>query len=403
MRTGEHPIAFGSRCTQRPGTTISQHRQRELLAPVEGARHFRSILYGRHFVLRTDNAAVQYIMNGKPYNRRTMKWLQDMEEFSFDIEKVPATKLKHADALSRIKWPGYHPEMAKDPKEIPHVNYIQHANHDWVPIQDFRGWADSQKEDAGLRARYHQARRPDETQFAIKDGVLYQLVEKNYVPLVPKSLQHSLLCMFHGPPAQGHQGAERQYMDMKQHVYWSGMKRDVEDFVKKCDACQRHKRSYLKPPMQHQVIPSQPFEVCTMDLVARFQEVPLESEYILVIQDTLTRWVELAPVKIADADTVMNKFMTYWVSRYGPPQRLLTDRGAQFVSSIMDEFCRLFGIEKVHTIAYRPQGNGANERMHQELSKYFAMYLDHQSKGSGDGYSRMPLGPITPPTIWPSE
>jgi len=46
----------------------------------------------------------------------------------------------------------------------------------------------------------------------------------------------------------------------------------------------------------------------------------------------------------------------------------------------MDEFCRLFGIEKVHTIAYRPQGNGANERMHQELSKYFAMYLDHQSK-----------------------
>jgi hypothetical protein len=46
----------------------------------------------------------------------------------------------------------------------------------------------------------------------------------------------------------------------------------------------------------------------------------------------------------------------------------------------MAEFCDFFGIEKIHTTAYRPEGNGANERSHQELTKYFSMYLENQSK-----------------------
>jgi hypothetical protein len=103
-------------------------------------------------------------------------------------------------------------------------------------------------------------------------------------------------------------------------------------------------------------------------------------EYILVIQDMTTRWVELAPMKNTDTASILDKFMVSWVCRYGPPQRLLTDRASTFVGTMSQEYCRFFGIEKIHTTAYRPQGNGMNERMHQELTKYFSMYLDGQSK-----------------------
>jgi hypothetical protein len=47
----------------------------------------------------------------------------------------------------------------------------------------------------------------------------------------------------------------------------------------------------------------------------------------------------------------------------------------------MKEFCEFYGIEKIHTTAYRPEGNGANERSHQELTKYFSMYLENDDKG----------------------
>ena len=392
---GEHPVAYGSRLLKGPELRYP-NTDREMLAPVEGVRHFRSILYGRHFTIRTDNTAFKYIAEGKPYGRRTMKWLTDMEEFSYDIEHVSASKLRHADALSRIHWPGFKPEMARDPpereQEVPMqletpdpvgnvVHYLDDRMARWAPIEDYVGWSKEQKKDPDLRMKYRMALRPDEWRYCVKEGILFQQVDQVYVPIVPPSYRTRLLYQFHGPPAQGHLGPERTYLTMKQHVFWPGMKQEVEEFVKSCDTCQRHKRNYSRVPMQHQTIPSHPFETCTMDLIGKIPTSQYGEEYILVMQDMLTRWVELAPIKIANADTVIDKFMTYWVSRYGPPKKLLTDRGSQFTSSVMEEFSRLFDIEKVHTIAYRPQSNGANERMHQELTKYFSMYLDNQSKG----------------------
>jgi hypothetical protein len=98
------------------------------------------------------------------------------------------------------------------------------------------------------------------------------------------------------------------------------------------------------------------------------------------MQDLTTRWVELAPLKETDSESIMEKFMMYWILRYGPPIRLLTDRGANLISAVVQRCCKLFGIEKVHTTAYRPQGNGANERMHQELTKHLSIYLADKHK-----------------------
>jgi hypothetical protein len=112
-----------------------------------------------------------------------------------------------------------------------------------------------------------------------------------------------------------------------------------------------------------------------MDVIGPIPKSSYGEEYILVIQDMLTRWVEIAPMKAADSATMLSKFMNYWVCRYGPPERLLTDRGTIFLAAVTQEYCKFFGIKKVQTTAYRPEGNGANERVHQELTKYFSMYL----------------------------
>ena len=379
---GEHPIAYGSRLLKGPELRYP-NTDREMLAPVEGVRHFRSMLYGRHFLIRTDNTALKYIAEGKPHNRRTMKWLQDLEEYSYEIEHVSASKLKHADALSRIKWPGFSIEMTMDqlPTEAPEINYIDASRPVWAPIEDYSGWGPEQQKDPYIRSKYRRGIDQNNKEFLLKEGIMFQRVNNNYPVMVPKPYRTKLMYQFHGPPAQGHLGSDRTYQTMRQHVFWPGMKQDVDDFVRSCDTCQRHKRNYSRVPMQHQHIPAAPFEVVTMDLIGKIPPSQFGEEYILVIQDVLTRWVELAPIKVATAEAVIDKFMTFWVSRYGPPKKLLTDRGSQFTSSMMDEFSRLFDIEKVHTIAYRPQSNGANERMHQELTKYFSMYLDGQSKG----------------------
>jgi hypothetical protein len=117
-----------------------------------------------------------------------------------------------------------------------------------------------------------------------------------------------------------------------------------------------------------------------MDVVGPVVPSMYGEQYILVMQDQLTKWMELAPMKKADTDSILDKFMRVWVCRFGAPENLLTDRASTFIGAVSQAFCKAFGIEKINTTAYRPQGNGSNERTHQELIKYLSIFLEGQQK-----------------------
>jgi hypothetical protein len=235
LEDGEHPIAYGSRLLKGAERNY-ENTDREMLAPVEGAKYFRSILYGRHFTIRTDNTALVYLAKGDLTKKQTTKWLMDMEEYSYDIEHVAASKPRHADALSRIKWPGFPDKDEKEdqvvqpvsnnkmnhvdtpllklppaegigseettdpfpPQEL-RVHYLDAEQNTWVPVEDYAGWDMEQRKDPELRAKYQLALNDDEKDFCIKSRVLLQLKDGRYVARAPRSLRRRLLGQFHGP------------------------------------------------------------------------------------------------------------------------------------------------------------------------------------------------------------
>ena len=52
---------------------------------------------------------------------------------------------------------------------------------------------------------------------------------------------------------------------------------------------------------------------------------------------------------------------------FGVPAKLLSDRGVNFTSALVEELCLAFGIQKCRTTAYHTQCNGQVERFHQTL------------------------------------
>ena len=68
-----------------------------------------------------------------------------------------------------------------------------------------------------------------------------------------------------------------------------------------------------------------------------------------------------------EAETVADKLVDEFICRYGIPEELLTDRGAQFLSGLFVRLCQQLQIQKLNTTAYHPECNGANERMHSTL------------------------------------
>ena len=83
--------------------------------------------------------------------------------------------------------------------------------------------------------------------------------------------------------------------------------------------------------------------------------------------DRFTRWPEAIPLSDISALACARAFLYHWVSRYGVPSTLTSDRGRQFVSELWRKTAALLGTSTNSTTSYHPQSNGMVERMHHTM------------------------------------
>ena len=69
----------------------------------------------------------------------------------------------------------------------------------------------------------------------------------------------------------------------------------------------------------------------------------------------------------ANAKACAQVLVREWLSRWGVPYIMTSDRGPQFVSDLWLEVCSQMGIARDPTTSYLPQHNGKIERMHRNL------------------------------------
>ena len=90
--------------------------------------------------------------------------------------------------------------------------------------------------------------------------------------------------------------------------------------------------------------------------------------YLLTCVCRFSHWMEAEPLKDGSSESVITGLLYAWISRYGVPSRITTDRGAQFARShLFQKFIKQFGICHNQTTSYHPQANGMVERSHRQL------------------------------------
>ena len=60
-------------------------------------------------------------------------------------------------------------------------------------------------------------------------------------------LRYEILREFHCSRFAVHPGGMKMYQDFRRQYYWSGMKRQLRDFVRRCLTCQQVKAEHQKP------------------------------------------------------------------------------------------------------------------------------------------------------------
>ncbi|KAL6417861.1 hypothetical protein ACFW04_012476 [Cataglyphis niger] len=167
------------------------------------------------------------------------------------------------------------------------------------------------------------------------------------------------------------------------------MKADIQSFIRNCRSCQLKKlvRVKTKQPMVLTDTPDSAFDKVSMDIMGPLPTTRSGNNYILTIQDLLTKYSLALPLKHAGAIDVADAFTNEFICTFGAPKAILTDQGSHFLNSLMRNVARKFKIRHFRTTAYRPQSNGSVERSHQVLWEYLKHYVDKTNEW--DTYLRL--------------
>ena len=200
-----------------------------------------------------------------------------------------------------------------------------------------------------------------------------------YVP-EDVALRKELLSKHHDDPFAGHFGVEKTLELIKRHYSWPGLAKEVAEYVKTCDICQRVKVHRHKPygMLGSLPQPNGPWQEISVDFItglpySRHRRNIYDS--VLVVVDRFTKMARYIPtLKSLKAVEFADLFVEEIVGRFGTPNGIVSDRGSVFTSAFWSEFCYHLKIKRRLSTAFHPQTDGQTERQNQHLEHYLRVY-----------------------------
>ena len=204
-----------------------------------------------------------------------------------------------------------------------------------------QGWLHQRRHVPRLARRYWDFR----DELSTDDGMLL----KGPRLIIPGELQEEYLSRLH----EGHLSARKVQENAKQHMYWTGIDADIEDYTKRCQEC--IKRSQVpKEPLQPHDIPEGPWRKLGIDYFA------FDGNSYVLICDYFSKFPFLYRAKTSFwslRDRLIDLF-----SIEGYPDEIVSDNGPPFQSKEFAKFLSGLGIKHTTSSPGYPHSNGFIER-----------------------------------------
>ncbi|KAL4153639.1 hypothetical protein QTP88_001472 [Uroleucon formosanum] len=117
------------------------------------------------------------------------------------------------------------------------------------------------------------------------------------------------------PYLYGHAGIGKTIKKIKRQFNWPGLKVDVKNYIKNCESCQKNKvtNKKIKQLMVITSTSSKPFEKIFLDIVGPLVTTASGNNYILTMQDDLTKYSLGVPLPNYTVNTVAEAFVVNFV------------------------------------------------------------------------------------------
>lgn len=176
----------------------------------------------------------------------------------------------------------------------------------------------------------------------------------------------------------GHAGAYKLFKYIDRIFYWRGMRRDIKNFTRSCDICQRVKYLNYKMEGGYEFLKaSKPNELISVDFFGPLPRSIGGVQYLFVIQDVFSKLVTIYPIKRATTRVCLTKLQKHYFEKVGKPERILSDHGTQYTSLAWKSSLEAEGIKVLFSSIRHPQSNPV-ERSMREIGRILRTYCSEQ-------------------------
>jgi hypothetical protein len=172
-----------------------------------------------------------------------------------------------------------------------------------------------------------------------------------------KSIWELILKEAHETAYSIHPGSEKMYQDLKKRFWWYGMKREIAEYVARCDSCQRIKAEHQRPVglLQPLQISQWKWDDIGMDFIVGLPHTRASYDSIWVVVDRLTKATHFILVKTTyNSGVLAELYMSRIVCLHGIPNKIISDRGTQFTSHFWQQLHQALGTHLKFSSAYHP-------------------------------------------------
>lgn len=359
-----HPVAYISRQLKGKQLHLSIY-EKELLAVVFAVQKWRHYLLTNHFIIKTDQRSLKYLLEQRLNTPIQQQWLPKLLEFDYEIQYRQGKENVAADALSRV--------------EGSEVLHMAMTVLDCDLLQRIK---DAYQQDPVAKKIIEELEKSKKVKkhYVWSMGILRR--KQRIVVPADGEIRKMILEWLHSSSQGGHSGREVTIQRIKGVFYWKGLAKDVQAFLRNCSVCQQCKYDTSASPglLQPLPIPEAVWTDISMDFI---DGLPMSSgkEVILVIVDRFSKAAHFIGLSHPyTASSVAQAFLDTFYKLHGFPRSIVSDRDAVFVSDFWRELFQLQGCSLNLSTAYHPQSDGQTEVVNRCLETYLRCMTGERPK-----------------------
>ena len=303
------------------------------------------------------------------------------------IERDPVTGREELSGTAE-KWLNEHLKRRKEK-----VEELKEESELAVGADLRSDWFKSQRSDDKLMSVIQKClKRTEETnKFRLaEDGLLERLLERDgqngelWVPVVPDGKAHSMMSwkefccrQVHTGIMGAHRSGAKMLAILRKACWWDDMESDLEKYADRCLVCIRNRRR----PVKQLAVPVKPSWLECWEEIAVDFEGPMHPEdhqgnrFILTYMCCVSGGIMLEPCKALSQVEVRRAFAKLMFRSRTLPKMMRSDRGQEFRSTLLKEYCALLGVRQKFSGPLRPCEMGRTERIHQEMQKVLGLLV----------------------------